>query len=309
MSLSSEQRAKLNYAFAHHVITTFLNSKARYVQPFLEPVDAHDAPDYHDVIKHPMDLSTILKELESGKYTDLSDVKASFSLMFSNCSLYNPSTSVSGVYLKGCSFRRAFHTLWDKKTSWIKAQAAKLSDSSEEGLVDGNSENVLHDDEHLAIHNEDDGVIQEDDGTSRRDRTPVRRSRRTSRKNELTNNNIINKFSKAARKKDGGKYLVAARNTARNHDIPPKRTRLARKSAVRGTVQDHIRDSTESSQDEQSLANERQAEHETQQSHPSPEPEEKYNTDLTVVFLPLLTFFPALLMLTQPPLSIPSTSI
>uniref|UniRef100_A0A7S4RVN0 Bromo domain-containing protein n=1 Tax=Ditylum brightwellii TaxID=49249 RepID=A0A7S4RVN0_9STRA len=42
--------------------------------PFLEPVDpvALEVPDYLDVIKHPMDVSTLAKNLEDGKYSRIS---------------------------------------------------------------------------------------------------------------------------------------------------------------------------------------------------------------------------------------------
>lgn len=67
-------------------------------EPFREPVDAValGLTDYHDVIKNPMDLGTIRKNLKHGLYdapgaADLvtprfvQDVR----LVFSNCRLYN----------------------------------------------------------------------------------------------------------------------------------------------------------------------------------------------------------------------------
>ena len=305
MSLSQEHRARLNYAFAHHVITTFSNSKAAYVQPFLQPVNVDDVPDYHDVVERPMDLSTILKDLERNKYTQLSDVKASFDLMFNNCFLYNPSRSVSDVYMKGWNFQRAFWTAWSKKDHWINAHAAQLSESSEEDEESINSKNFLQDDEQATDDNESDGVTHEDDGTPESDRPAVRRSSRVLRQNEVTGNNIIGKPWKAARKKHGGKYLLATRKPARDHDVSIKRTRLARKAAIRSTLQDHVSDSAESSQDEQSPTHENQTEHEAQQSHPSPEPEEKYSTNRTP-YVPTFTDIavPALPALNQLP---PST--
>jgi len=262
------------------------------VQPFLQPVNVDDAPDYHDVVEHPMDLSTILKDLEHNKYTQLSDVKASFDLMFNNCFLYNPSRSVSDVYMKGWNFQRAFWTAWAKKDHWINAHAAQLSESSEEDEEVTDSKNFLHDDEQTTDSNETDGVTEEDGGTSGSNLPPIRRSSRVLRQNEVNSNTIINKPWKAARKKHGGEYLLATRSTARNHDVSSRRTRLARKAAFRSTLQDHVRDSTESSQDEQpqvenSPAHELQPESETEQSHPSPEPEESYSTDLAPTCLTL----------------------
>lgn len=291
MSSSSEHRAKLNYAFAHHVITTFSNSKAAYVQPFLQPVNVDDAPNYHDVVERPMDLSTILAELESHRYTRLSDVKDSFELMFKNCFLYNPSRSVSDVYMKGCNFQRAFTTAWSKRKEWIKARAAQLSESPEEDVEVEDIKNFLHDDCQMEDTGQNDGVTHEDDGTPGIGGPSVRRSGRILRQNEVTGNTTIGKPWKAARKKHGGKYLLATRKPAGNHDASSKRTRLARKAAIRSTLQDHVRDSAVSSQDEQSPTHEDQTEHETQQSHSSPEPEERYTTNL-VPYVPTSTDIP-----------------
>nr|CAB3457784.1 unnamed protein product [Digitaria exilis] len=38
---------------------------------FSEPVDPEELPDYHDIIKHPMDFSTIRKKLDKGAYSNL----------------------------------------------------------------------------------------------------------------------------------------------------------------------------------------------------------------------------------------------
>jgi hypothetical protein len=174
VKLSSDQRLKLNYKFAKHVIVTFQNSKVAYVQPFLKPVDprADDASDYHTIIEHPMDLSTMLQELESGKYTKVSDVEESFDQMFSNCYRYNASSKT--VYQRAYNFERAFRREWDKKNDWIEAQAARSNDSSED-VADDSSEGILHDtsdDEQMEDANETDEGTQESDESSDDDLRP-----------------------------------------------------------------------------------------------------------------------------------------
>ncbi|KAJ3278585.1 hypothetical protein HK104_002203 [Borealophlyctis nickersoniae] len=60
--------------------------------PFLQPVDpvAAGAPDYFNVIKRPMDLSTIEKKLASQEYEAIQAFADDFLLMIDNCCIYNP---------------------------------------------------------------------------------------------------------------------------------------------------------------------------------------------------------------------------
>lgn len=63
--------------------------------PFRQPVDpqALGIPDYFDIVKKPMDLSTIKKKLDIGKYTDPWEYVDDVWLMFDNAWLYNKKTS------------------------------------------------------------------------------------------------------------------------------------------------------------------------------------------------------------------------
>ncbi|XP_061489645.1 bromodomain testis-specific protein isoform X2 [Rhineura floridana] len=59
--------------------------------PFHQPVDAAGLklPDYYNIIKNPMDLTTIQKRLEHNYYTCAAECIENFKTMFANCYLYN----------------------------------------------------------------------------------------------------------------------------------------------------------------------------------------------------------------------------
>ena len=65
--------------------------KHQFAWPFTEPVDANKLklPDYHKIIKHPMDLGTIKKRLENCWYYSAEECVKDFSRMFTNCYTYN----------------------------------------------------------------------------------------------------------------------------------------------------------------------------------------------------------------------------
>jgi len=74
-----------------------------FVWPFSTPVDAEDLnlPDYHQIIKHPMDLGTVKKKLENREYATPEEFASDVRLVFSNCYLYNrPETDVVAMCKK-----------------------------------------------------------------------------------------------------------------------------------------------------------------------------------------------------------------
>ncbi|XP_075689338.1 bromodomain testis-specific protein [Rhinoderma darwinii] len=65
--------------------------KHNFSWPFQQPVDAAklNLPDYYQIIKNPMDLSTIRKRLEYNYYPRALDCMQDFNTMFTNCYIYN----------------------------------------------------------------------------------------------------------------------------------------------------------------------------------------------------------------------------
>ncbi|KAM9820206.1 bromodomain-containing protein 3-like [Neosynchiropus ocellatus] len=75
------------------ILTELLSSKyAAFAWPFYKPVDTEllELHDYHDIIKHPMDLSTVKNKMSRGEYQDSQAFATDVRLIFSNCYKYNP---------------------------------------------------------------------------------------------------------------------------------------------------------------------------------------------------------------------------
>ncbi|XP_074029140.1 bromodomain-containing protein 3 isoform X4 [Leptinotarsa decemlineata] len=65
--------------------------KHQFAWPFQQPVDAKklNLPDYHRIIKQPMDLGTIKKRLDNNYYLSGKECIQDFNTMFTNCYVYN----------------------------------------------------------------------------------------------------------------------------------------------------------------------------------------------------------------------------
>lgn len=62
------------------------------ISAFKEPVDPIrlNIPDYHNYIKHPMDVGTVRKKLDQGVYKSPLEVRDDLRLVWRNCATYNP---------------------------------------------------------------------------------------------------------------------------------------------------------------------------------------------------------------------------
>ncbi|KAL3317601.1 hypothetical protein Ciccas_003746 [Cichlidogyrus casuarinus] len=101
---------------------------------FLEPVDAISLGlhDYHDIIKFPMDLSTIKTKLENGQYQGKQEFADDVRLMFNNCYKYNGESSEVGMI--GKRLQRIF------EESFVKI--SETQNESEEELLERPSHSV-----------------------------------------------------------------------------------------------------------------------------------------------------------------------
>ncbi|GLB37571.1 putative bromo domain containing protein [Lyophyllum shimeji] len=62
--------------------------------PFLTPVNGDEVTDYYDVIKNPMDFSTMEHKLETNQYPTMESFVADAQLVFDNCKTYNPEQTI-----------------------------------------------------------------------------------------------------------------------------------------------------------------------------------------------------------------------
>eukprot|EP00914_Ancora_sagittata_P020467 GHVO01040425.1.p1 GENE.GHVO01040425.1~~GHVO01040425.1.p1 ORF type:complete len:509 (+),score=91.25 GHVO01040425.1:130-1527(+) len=105
---------------------------------FTKPVDAKawNCPDYHQIIKYPMDISTVKKKLKAFHYRKCQDFVNDVEQIFSNCKAYNkPESSVAKV---GRNVEQYFRNLVLRKglDMWINRQT--LLDEMENNDTDPN---------------------------------------------------------------------------------------------------------------------------------------------------------------------------
>ncbi|KAL1301641.1 hypothetical protein AAFC00_005864 [Neodothiora populina] len=66
-----------------------LKAMTEYSTPFLQRVNKRDAPDYFHIIKHPMDIGSMIKKLKSLAYKSKKEFVSDLSLIWTNCLTYN----------------------------------------------------------------------------------------------------------------------------------------------------------------------------------------------------------------------------
>jgi len=89
--------------------------------------------DYPAIIKHPMDLGTILKKIHKKKYSTLYQCGEDVRLVWSNCMLYN--ADGSDFYKLAENLKRAFDTKYNKLLQDIGAAAAAAALTADSNKV------------------------------------------------------------------------------------------------------------------------------------------------------------------------------
>ncbi|XP_035464861.2 bromodomain-containing protein 3-like isoform X1 [Scophthalmus maximus] len=121
---------KLKYC--KNILKEMLSKRhAGYAWPFYKPVDteALQLHDYHDIVKYPMDLSTVKKKMERGEYLDANGFAADVRLIFSNCYKYNPphhDVVTKAVKLQGV-FEKRFAKVPDGPGETVSTASSAMS--------------------------------------------------------------------------------------------------------------------------------------------------------------------------------------
>jgi len=139
---------QLELKFCDHVLSQLKSAKySRTNIVFLQPVDpvALNIPHYRQIVKHPMDLSTMSQKLKNGEYGKASEFKKDFELMIENCLAFNPHGNP--VRDLGIEFRREFEALWNGKDKWEKAQKNAQRGTSASADEESGDEDAEEEDE------------------------------------------------------------------------------------------------------------------------------------------------------------------
>lgn len=105
--LARQPRHGPNYNALLHLLNDMQNHSSAW--PFLVPVNKDEVADYYDVIKEPMDLSTMEEKHEKDQYPVPEDFIKDANLIFNNCRKYNNETT---SYAKSATKLEKF--MWTK---------------------------------------------------------------------------------------------------------------------------------------------------------------------------------------------------
>jgi hypothetical protein len=128
-SLGRKSNPEMKFCnYVHRELTKKQNQAFSW--PFMTPVDPEGMgiPHYRDVIKHPMDLSTIRKKLDLVEYNSPGEFEADVRLMLNNCFTFNPAGT--DVYVCGKQLEALFEMKWNEMTSFLSQYGERLGGDS-----------------------------------------------------------------------------------------------------------------------------------------------------------------------------------
>ncbi|KAJ8608689.1 hypothetical protein MRB53_039491 [Persea americana] len=132
---------QLELKFCEHVLDVMRGPAYNHVNHvFLTPVDpvALNIPHYRQIVKKPMDMSTMAQKLKSGQYGTAKEFKADFDLMIENCMIFNPVGNP--VRDLGVEMKNGFESLWKDKEKWERANKKSSERASSEEESEEESE-------------------------------------------------------------------------------------------------------------------------------------------------------------------------
>ncbi|KAF9354409.1 Transcriptional activator spt7, partial [Mortierella sp. AD094] len=116
-----------------------LRNYTEHSTPFLNKVNKREAPDYFQIIKHPMDLGTVLKKLKAFAYQSKTQFANDLYLIYSNCLLYN--SDPSSVYRKhAIAMKKRTQQLLETVQDVVIRDRAEVEAEAEESDEEGDSQ-------------------------------------------------------------------------------------------------------------------------------------------------------------------------
>jgi bromodomain-containing factor 1 len=126
--VKKKNKLPLEQRFCREVLDELTkNRHFEYNQFFTQPVDpvALQIPNYHKVVKKPMDLQTMGERLDTGQYNNAREFERDFQLIIRNSMLFNGADHI----VTQCAHRleEVFKEEWAKKDAWMAKRAPPAS--------------------------------------------------------------------------------------------------------------------------------------------------------------------------------------
>ncbi|KAJ1663504.1 ATP-dependent DNA helicase Snf21, partial [Coemansia sp. RSA 25] len=116
--LSVEERARMDNVFeqSFKAVEACIDEEyqRRRCDLFLDLPSRRDYPDYYVIIRHPIAMKTIRRNVKAGKYASIGDFHRDWKLMFDNARTYNEEGSM--VYEDACEMQRALEETMSRLT-------------------------------------------------------------------------------------------------------------------------------------------------------------------------------------------------
>jgi bromodomain-containing factor 1 len=141
-----KKKHQLELKFCQHVMNELFKKKYQtFAYPFMVPVDpvALNIPNYHKIIKKPMDFGTIQANLNASQYGSAKDFYNDANLVFQNCFKFNPNTDE--VHKMGKMLEGIFNQTWAIKEQWLLENAPASEPQTEDDEDDEEEEEEIED--------------------------------------------------------------------------------------------------------------------------------------------------------------------
>jgi bromodomain-containing factor 1 len=131
-----KKKHQLELKFCEQVVNEMFKKRyTSFAYPFLQAVDpvALNIPNYHKIIKKPMDFGTVAANLKTSQYANAKEFYNDAQLVFQNCFKFNPPTDE--VYKMGKSTEELFNKTWEGKEQYLADNAPAsepVSDAEDE---------------------------------------------------------------------------------------------------------------------------------------------------------------------------------